>query len=302
MGDAPPGFGWFKIKHVDNLQRLFTAEPGGFLKRDLQKIVLCDSIYKLIMKTLKNDKKTPWNPRFIWQVEQFPRQYGQERHGDILLAIAKDTEFCAVITISKDFSNIWYRMYKYDVKDPGDFGSLMWAYTQYADDRGRVSSIFVSFVEHYGLTPDRYTLRDEPNARQIPPKEVKEWGTDGYSYSKIYMELQLYDIEHDLQTYSATSVHVDNSDDPDEISFYGETDHNRFGLVGDATIDRRYDQLFEYRTGPEGSKRNIGWYLHPEDLIRDCIHRPTQETPWKLASDVLAAEISSSIMRNFPFN
>jgi hypothetical protein len=292
MTHLPP---YAKIKHAVHLQRLFDTKREGFSKTDLRHIVRSDSIYNLINRTQSNHKK-PWNPSFIWQVTEFPEIYGEytgeigeEEKDDTLLAIAKDAEFCAVITMSNDFKCIWYRMYRTNMNNHEDFGSLMYAYTQLATEFDTFSSIFVSFAEHYGLEPKRGTGWGGKSKRMSPDDAKK---INGHPYTKIYIEKQVYeksfdDIQmienHDLQTYTASSVHVyDNADHPDDISFYDKPSEDTFRMDD---VDPRYHHLFSYN-------RFGGWTLLPDKLIGDCMHRPTQQTPWILASDVLHTDFA----------
>jgi hypothetical protein len=319
-----------KKKHVVHLQRLLNSKPndkGGFSKEDLKGIVRCDRVLNLIKRKRTNDKK-PWNPRFIWQVTEFPEQYagmtgeegeseseaGEEgeseseeeegpRHFDdrdadpwdaTVLAIAKDSEFCAVITIENDLSHIWYRMYKNDASVPGMFGSLMYAYTQGEDDSNCYHSIFISFMRHYGIMGSTYERGGRGEAqylerpKRVSPKDAMKLYRGAYGYSKIYMEQQHYDPSFDIQTYSTEIVHHDTPDDPDEISFEDEFSEDCFQFTWD---DIRYPELLEFVDGS-----SPGWNVKTNQFIEDCMRRPTVVGPLVVGTGVLAAEIARSVM------
>ncbi|KAJ1464212.1 hypothetical protein T484DRAFT_1758271 [Baffinella frigidus] len=293
-----------KKKHNVLLKRLFVTKPnalGGFSKEDLEGIVRCVRVSNLIKRSRTNDKE-PWNPRFIWQVTAFPEQYagwtGDEGGPDAptvdgprdptVLAIAKDSEFCAVITIDNDLSHIWYRMYKNDANVAGIFGSLMYAYTQGESEMNCYYNIFISFMEHYGIMASTYHARVEERPKRVSPKDAIKIYGEAYGYSKIYMEQQHYDPAFCIQTYNVEVVHNDTPDDPDEISFEDEFSEDCFFEAWD---DIRYPELLEFR---EGS--SPGWNLGTYRFIRDCMRHPTVVGPLVVGTGVLAAEIARSVM------
>jgi hypothetical protein len=291
-----------KKKHVVFLKRLFKSKPndkGGFSKEDLEGIVRCEHILNLIKRSRTKDKK-PWNPKFYWQVTEFPERWtgrdavdGEVNPDDTVLAIAKDSEFCAVITIENDLGHIWYRMYKNDADVPGIFGSLMYAYTQGEDNKNCYSCIFISFMRHYGIERSSgyqgggwRQSEKRPKRRMSPEDAMKLYGG---GYSKIYMEFQHYDEVFCSQTYSAEVVHVDDVDEePDEISF--EDDPSE-GAFDDAWDDARYPTLLVQRAGTRP-----GWKLGAYKLIEDCMRRPTVVGTLILGPEVLATEIARSVM------
>jgi hypothetical protein len=292
-----------KKKHVVRLQRLLNSNPndkGGFSKEDLTGIVRCDRVLNLVKRSRTNDKK-PWNPRFIWQVTEFPERWAgwDEMDGEVnpdatVLAIAKDSEFCAVITIENDLSHIWYRMYKNDASVPGMFGSLMYAYTQGEDDSNCYHSIFISFMRHYGIMGSTYERGGRGEAqylerpKRVSPKDAMKLYRGAYGYSKIYMEQQHYDPSFAIQTYSTEIVHRDTPDDPDKISFADEPSEDCFFEAWD---DIRYPELLEFVDGS-----SPGWNVGTNQFIEDCMRDPTVVGPLVVGTGVLAAEIARSVM------
>jgi hypothetical protein len=316
-----------KIKHVVYLQRLFNdTKSGGFSKKDLgPSIIRSDSMLKMIFPTRgENDEypiDEPWNPCFKWQVEEFPvardiyadyEHFGEVVNHETILAIAKDSEFCAVITISSDLKYIWYRMYKNDVHIPGIFGSLMYAYTQ-SDQDLHCRCIFTLF-------------NPVQTAKYHRQAELPRWGPP---YITIYMESQKYvgvynkDAEirnFDLHTYGASSVHkldhrgihfhtdaltdlISFKDSRSALGGFSDPDNPSENHYK-SDPDPRYPHLLQYE-GPRNylagtarhAESHARWFLDPRTLIGDCMLRPTQQTPWILASDALATEITRSVIR-----
>ena len=293
-----------RIKHAVKLQRLFNnTGSGGFFKKDLgPHIFRSDSMYKRIFPTLSENQQ-PWNPHFIWQVKEFPVDVGEEAWmDDTVLAIAKDSEFCAVITISGDLKYIWYRMYKNDVHIPGPFGSLMYAYTQ---------------SEYDLYCREIFTLFDpDEQAKDHRQAELSRWGPP---YTKMYMEYQKYvgdyneeeDIMNfDLETYSASSVHkldhqgkyFHTDEVTDDISVKDSDSEYAFK----SEPDPRYPHLLHFE-GPRHSLAGtdrwreslVGrWYLDARELIADCMRRPTvREIKRFIPGDALVTEITQSVIR-----
>jgi hypothetical protein len=290
-----------KKKHVVRLQRLLNSNPndkGGFSKEDLTGIVRCDRVLNLVKRSRTNDKK-PWNPRFIWQVTEFPEPHAGMTAEDegwepdaTVLAIAKDSEFCAVITIENDLDHIWYRMYKNDASVPGIFGSLMYAYTQGEDEQNCYYCIFISFLRHYGIVRRSDYQgggwnQSEKRPKRVSPEDAMKLYRGAYGYSKIYMEQQHYDPSFAIQTYSTEIVHRDTPDDPDKISFADEPSEDCFFEAWD---DIRYPELLEFMDVIPG------WNVDTNRFIEDCMRDPTVVGPLVVGTGVLAAEIARSVM------
>jgi hypothetical protein len=264
-----------KIKHVARLQELLKNTAGdGFYKEDLGKhIFTSDSMYKMIFPTQSKRWSPCWNPYFKWQVDQIPvyNYTGKGVVDDTVLAIAKDSEFCAVITISLDLERIWYRMYKNDVHIPGIFGSLMCAYTITEDpDKGiYYSSIFTLF------DPDQTDLAENNRWREV--------------HIEFKHHIHEYNESADIHNY-------------DLHTYIASAEHNQNGGIDPVLLqDDETEYAFEYLDPCYPHLLQIDdddyWRIDPRPLIQDCMFRPTQHTHWNLTSDALVTEITRSVVR-----
>jgi hypothetical protein len=282
LGIEESNYKMTKIKHVAHLQALLkNTASDGFYKKDLgTHIFTSDSMYGMIFPT-QSKPLSPywnpcWNPCFKWQVDKIPvyNYTGEGVVDDTVLAIAKDSEFCAVITISLDLERIWYRMYKNDADIPGIFGSLMCAYTQTEDpsESKYYSSIFTLF------DPDQTDLAEENRWREVHI-EFKHYIHDYNESTDTH--------NYDLHTYIASAEHNQNGG-LDPVYFEDDNSEGAFEYP---------DPCYHHLLQTVAIQDDDYWTIDPRLLIQDCMFRPTQQTRWKLTSDALVTEITRSVIR-----
>jgi hypothetical protein len=202
--------GVIAIKHVKMLANLFVTKPQGFMIENLKNIINSSSFYKMIGADRMN-----WNPQFYWQIREFPELFTSINDHEVL-AIAKDTQFCVVISLSYDHGSLFYQKYKNDenkVDMPTIFGGLMYAYVQrqsvdpytYGDEddeiaaedvamvgRTTTGSVFI-LIKNDAVVPEIYTLRNY--------------------CKKIFIENKFYDKDFNEQTVSVTCAHSESDED-----------------------------------------------------------------------------------------
>jgi hypothetical protein len=253
------------------LEQLFTSKPEGFLTTDLKKIVLSDFVFNWVSDNAIG--LLQFNPRFIWQVGEFPHPvwYDDDTVPDTILAVARDMNFCAVITMSADMEHIWWRMYKNDVHVPGIFGTLMFAYTQHMEywEMGRVGhgSIFavIDENEHYG---------------------------------KMYIENSFYDRNYDKTTYMAISNYADDGVHRGRSIFFVDGPSEAFYKDMSAVEDG--DDFFPNDRYPGMMYNEYGMlYVADQSSFEvECFQRPSAtKFPWKTTDNALITNITRSIMR-----
>ena len=254
----------FKNKPYYALHKLFERKKQGFPRKDLITILKSDSFFELIHGTQSPDK-TEWDARFVWQVEEFPDiaedqfdVFDTEAMVDTVLAIAKDSELCAVISLSNK-SDIWYRLYENDKNSRGR-GTLKYAYIQtYLPSS--CESIFVSFMKNQ-------------------------------HYHTIQADCQLYNRAFQSRIYTASiEYNDDDSDSSDVFSFTNAASQDFF----DHSIGvSRYINLIEHR--PED--RDTNYFLHKIRFFNDCHRRPIGLITWEVNTmqHVLSTSIVRSVM------
>ena len=250
-----------------------------FYLDELKNILVSTDIYNLILNTKTSDGK-PWIPVFFWQVGQFPQPYTIRPEDDFpdytVLAVANGTEFSAVISISLDNTQIWYRMFNNDVRQKGLTDGLMYACTQsvhYGND-GLVfyDSVFVSIVEYYGRVPSSRTLKRDPRAKQIMDTSDLD-DQQKMDHSKIYIETQGYiPGTFDPRTYSLSINRTEDDDEPNVFEFHNGSEG--FWANYTAVATGRFVELFVWDVELEH------WQLYPGELLGECHELgPEAQTP-----------------------
>ena len=258
----------FKNKPYYGLQRLFERKKQEFPRKDLKTILKSDDFFKLIDGTQSPDK-TEWDARFVWQVEEFPAiaedQFGvfdtEHKMVETVLAIAKDSELCAVISLSNK-TDIWYRLYENDENSRG-LGTLKYAYIQTYLPSG-CDSILVSFMK-------------------------------GQPYHIIQADCQVYNRAFQPRIYTASIQYDDDpelqyDDDPDIFSFFDVASEVFF--MDENAVSRYF--LIEYR--PEDGDHD--WFLNEINFLNDCRRRPTGLITWEVntTQHALSTSIVQSVM------
>jgi hypothetical protein len=311
-----------KNKPVLELQKLFTTKRNGFKKQNLTKVIIQKDAYtNVIMKDdpipegspLKQKAAEPWNPDFIWQVDEFPvrrinfsPQDSPDSLRDIALLMATTTEYTAVISISPDHREIWYKMYKRDVHKPGIEGSLMYAYCQNVEFKaeGRIinTTIFVSIVQYYGYTIPDVQLAGGKST--ICPQcfdfdDLTQ--TELEDASKIHIETSGYTHSQDpdqtpMPIIFTVQINRVQSENDMNVMFYGDGSENFYKVA--KNIGSFENFLSTRLLRPSLPHLGVEWIVDEYMLLKICRGVALNKIP-KYASHAMITAIIDSIMCNF---